>query len=284
MNVVYSIYIDINEKNLDNPGWWENGVQIKTNKSLETKLAFLRNYEKLNQVKKDYAENIGADYILFEKDNQYKDYFKSFKKNYPQISEYDVVNFYKQWLMLKMAEKYDNVCYLDFDVIPNTKEDIFKAHKIDTHFACAENNSLAVWGKIIDSNRYNTCIRNPASKYWNCHAMLFQEGYEPETDVFNTAIMVSSSKIINQLNYFGNFDETLKLMSFVKNDKNSIYPHNIKRVFGYDNETVFAYKRVVNKIEIDYITDDWHWRVDTDIWKEDAKMFHVMNKKFGLFL
>ena len=284
MNVVYSIYIDINEKNLDNPGWWENGVQIKTNKSLETKLAFLRNYEKLNQVKKDYAENIGADYILFENDNQYKDYFKSFKKNYPQISEYDVVNFYKQWLMLKMAEKYDNVCYLDFDVIPNTKEDIFKAHKIDTHFACAENNSLAVWGKIIDSNRYNTCIRNPASKYWNCHAMLFQEGYEPETDVFNTAIMVSSSKIINQLNYFGNFDETLKLMSFVKNDKNSIYPHNIKRVFGYDNETVFAYKRVVNKIEIDYITDDWHWRVDTDIWKEDAKMFHVMNKKFGLFL
>ena len=236
------------------------------------------------EVNKDYAENIGADYILFENDNQYKDYFKSFKKNYPQISEYDVVNFYKQFLMLKMAEKYDNVCYLDFDVIPNTKEDIFKAHKIDTHFACAENNSLAVWGKIIDSNRYNTCIRNPASKYWNCHAMLFQEGYEPETDVFNTAIMVSSSKIINQLNYFGNFDETLKLMSFVKNDKNSIYPHNIKRVFGYDNETVFAYRRVVNEIKIDYITDDWHWRVDSDIWKEDAKMFHVMNKKFGLFL
>ena len=284
MNVIYSIYIDIDEKNLDNPGWWENGVQIKTNKSLETKLAFLRNYEKLNQVKKDYAENIGADYILFENDNQYKDYFKSFKKNYPQISEYDVVNFYKQWLMLKMAEKYDNVCYLDFDVIPNTKEDIFKAHKIDTHFACAENNSLALWGKIIDSNRYNTCIRNPASKYWNCHAMLFQEGYEPETDVFNTAIMVSSSKIINQLNYFGDFDKTLDLMTYVKNDKDSIYPHNIKRVFGYDNETVFAYKRVVNEIEIDYITDDWHWRVDTDIWKEDAKMFHVMNKKFGLFL
>ena len=62
------------------------------------------------------------------------------------------------------------------------------------------------------------------------------------------------------------------------------YQNNLKRVFGYDNETVFAYKRVVNEIEIDYITDDWHWRVDTDIWKEDAKMFHVMNKKFGLFL
>ena len=43
--------------------------------------------------------------------------------------------------MKEMALEYDNVCYLDFDVIPNTKDDIFKAHKIDTHFACAENNS-----------------------------------------------------------------------------------------------------------------------------------------------
>lgn len=284
MNIIYSIYIDIENNNLDNPGWWENGVQIKTNKSLETKLAFKRNYDKLNKVKKDYAKSIGADYILFENDSQYKEYFKSFQKKYSQISEYDVINFYKQWLMKEMALKYDNVCYLDFDVIPNTKDDIFKAHKIDTHFACAENNSLALWGKIVNSNKYNTCIRNPASKYWNCHAMLFEKGLEPETDVFNTAIMIASNKIINQLNYFGDFDKTLDLMTYVKNDKDSIYPHNIKRVFGYDNETVFAYRRVVNEIKIDYITDDWHWRVDSDIWKEDAKMFHVMNKKFGLFL
>ena len=284
MNVIYSIYIDIEDDNLDNPGWWENGVQIKTNKSLETKLAFKRNYDKLNKVKKDYAESIGADYILFENDSQYEEYFKSFQKKYSQISEYDVINFYKQWLMKEMALKYDNVCYLDFDVIPNTKDDIFKAHKIDTHFACAENNDLAYWGKIVSSKRYNTCIRNPASKYWNCHAMLFQEGYEPETDVFNTAIMIASNKIINQLNYFGDFDKALDLMTSVKNDEDSIYPHNIKRVFGYDNETVFAYKRVINNVKIDYITDDWHWRVDKDIWKEDAKMFHVMNKKFGNFL
>ena len=61
MNVVYSIYIDINEKNLDNPGWWENGVQIKTNKSLETKLAFLRNYEKNLSINEGLMNSISLD-------------------------------------------------------------------------------------------------------------------------------------------------------------------------------------------------------------------------------
>lgn len=284
MNIIFSIYVDIAEENLDNPGWWENGIQVQTDKSLETKNALKKYYDKLNKVKKEYAEVIGADYILFEGDNEYKKYFNKFQKDYPQISEYDVINFYKHWQMSKLSKKYNNVCYMDFDVIPNTKEDIFKAHKIDTHFACAENNALAKWGKTVDPKNYSTCIRNPASKYWNCHAMLMEENYEPDTDVFNTAIMVASKKQIQKLNYFGKFNKVLNLMTYLKNDKDSMYPHNIQRIFNYDNETVFAYKRVINNVDIDYIEDDWHWRVDSYMWKEDAKIFHVMNKRFGYFL
>ena len=284
MNVIFSIYVDIADENLDNPGWWENGVQIKTNKSLNTKNALKQFKNELDKSKKEYADSIGADYFLFEGDDQYKNYYEYFLKNYPQISEYDIVNFYKQWMMKELAKKYDNVCYLDFDVIPNTKEDIFKAHKIDTHFACAENNSLAAWGKKVDPKNYNTCIRNPASKFWNCHAMLFEKGYDPNTDVFNTAIMVASKEVIQKMDYFGEFEKVLELMTFLKHDENSMYPHNIKRIFNYDNETVFAYKRVVNDIKIDYLNDDWHWRVESGLWKKDAKMFHVMNKKFEKFL
>ena len=284
MNIIFSIYVDIADDKLDNPGWWEKGVQVQTDKSMQTKNALKQYYDKLNHCKKQYAKAIGADYILFEGDDQYKEYAKTFEEKFPQISEYDVINFYKQWMMKEMAKKYDNICYMDFDVIPNTTEDIFKAHKIDTHFACAESNSLAEWGKKCRPEQYQTCIRNPASKYWNCHAMLFEEGYEPETDVFNTAIMVASKDIINKLDYFGEFEKVLDLMTYLKNDEDSMYPHNIQRVFNYDNETVFAYKRVVNGIEIDYITPDWHWMVDSVIWKKDAKMFHVMNKRFGYFL
>tara|TARA_Y100001963_G_scaffold157862_1_gene255421 strand:- start:6358 stop:7281 length:924 start_codon:yes stop_codon:yes gene_type:complete len=286
-SVVFSIYVDIPVENLDNPGWWENGVQVKTDKSLQTKNSLKAYYDRLNKVKKDYADNIRADYILFEGGKDYDKYCDFFKNNYPQISEYDIINFYKQWKMKDLAEQYDKICYLDFDVIPNTKEDIFKAHKINTHFACAENNHLASEGKrlaINDPDRYQTCIRNPASKYWNCHAMLSEEGYEPDTDVFNTGIMVATREIIKKLDYFGDFEKVLELMTQLKEDENSMYPPTVQRVFNYDNETVFAYKRVINEVDIDYINDDWHWRVDSVIFKKDAKMFHVMNKKFGYFL
>ena len=70
--VVFSVFIDIPEDRLDNPGWWENGEQVITDKSKQTKLALLNNAELVTQRQKQYANDIGADYILFQYDSKYK--------------------------------------------------------------------------------------------------------------------------------------------------------------------------------------------------------------------
>ena len=286
-SVIFSIYIKIPEEDLDNPGWYnEEGKLQDTDKSKQTKDYFAKYYDKLKQRQVDYARTLGVDYILHEYDNDYIKYVSYFKKNYPQISVYDIINFYKQELMKRYAHKYDEVCYLDFDVIPNTDESIFDVVKHD-EFGCAETNREAEWGKTVETKWYNTCIRNPSSKYWNCHAMLNEIGLDPDTDVFNTGIMVAASKMIKRLDYFGEFEEVLDLMSKVKYDKSSMYPHNIQRIFNYDNETVFAFKRVVNNIKIKYLGNDWHHKVQDEKWyvfNENAKMYHVINKRFGKFL
>ena len=286
-SVIFSIYIKIPEEDLDNPGWYnEEGKLQDTDKSKQTKNYFAKYYDKLKQRHIDYARTLGVDYILHEYDNDYIKYVSYFKKNYPQISVYDIINFYKQELMKRYAHKYDEVCYLDFDVIPNTDESIFDVVKHD-EFGCAETNREAEWGKNVETKYYNTCIRNPSSKYWNCHAMLNEIGLDPDTDVFNTGIMVAASKMIKRLDYFGEFEEVLDLMSKVKYDKSSMYPHNIQRIFNYDNETVFAFKRVVNNIKIKYLGNDWHHKVQDEKWyvfNENAKMYHVINKRFGKFL
>jgi len=286
-SVIFSIYIKIPEEDLDNPGWYnEEGKLQDTDKSKQTKNYFAKYYDKLKQRHIDYARTLGVDYILHEYDNDYIKYVSYFKKNYPQISVYDIINFYKQELMKRYAHKYDEVCYLDFDVIPNTDESIFDVVKHD-EFGCAETNREAEWGKTVETKWYNTCIRNPSSKYWNCHAMLNEIGLDPDTDVFNTGIMVAASKMIKRLDYFGEFEEVLDLMSKVKYDKSSMYPHNIQRIFNYDNETVFAFKRVVNNIKIKYLGNDWHHKVQDEKWyvfNENAKMYHVINKRFGKFL
>ena len=284
--VIFSIFITIPDKDLDNPGWYdEQGKLQTTDKSKQSKDYFAKYYDRLKARHIEYAKSLGVDYVLHEYDDEYKDYVSYFENSYPQISVYDIINFYKQELMKRYASKYDEVCYLDFDVIPNTDESIFDVVK-DDEFGCADSNKEAEWGKNVEVKWYNTCIRNPSSKYWNTHAMLNDIGFEPDTDVFNTGIMVASSKMINKLDYFGNFETVLDLMTRVKNDEVSMYPHNIQRSFNYDNETVFAYKRVVNNIKINYLDDDWHHKVQDEklyVFNENAKMYHVINKRFGKF-
>jgi len=281
--IIYSIFINIPDKDLDNPGWYDQqGVLRDVDKSKVTKDNFLKYYDRLKERQIEYANKLGVDYVLHEYDNEYKKYVAYFKKNYPQISVYDIINFYKQELMMRYAETYDEVCYFDFDVVPNTDESIFDIVPKDS-FGCAESNREAEWGKNIEIKWYNTCIRNPSSKYWNCHAMLNEIGLEPDTDVFNTGIMVASSKQIKKLNYFDEFEEVLELMFKVKHDKASMYPKNIQRIFNYDNETVFAFKRVVNDVKIYYFDDDWHHKVQDEdgfIFDKNAKIFHVINKRF----
>lgn len=282
--IVFSIYIDIPEERLDNPGWWENGIQINTDKSKITKLALLNNAERIQESQRKYANAIGADYRLFQYDNYYKSFFDNIKNNYPEISEYDIINFFKHKVLRDMADEYNYACYMDFDVIPNTSDCIFESHNVDNMLAVAEMNRLAIRGKIIKAEDYNACIRNPASKYWNTHALLMEEGYDPENDVFNTGIMAGSSEVIKRLDYFKDFDYIIKLMTQVKHDEFSMYPSNIQRVFNYDNETVFSFWIKSRQIEIQYMDKLWHWIVDETIsdpkhMDPNAKLYHFINKR-----
>lgn len=284
--VIYSIFIDIPNKDLDNPGWYDKaGIKQDTDKSKQTKDYFIKYHDRIKKRHEEYAESIGADYILHGYDEKYEEFVKYFSEKYPMISVYDIINFYKQELMIRHAQQYDEVCYIDFDVIPNTDESIFDVVPKDS-FGCATSNKEAEWGKNVEVKWYNTCIRNPSSKYWNCHAMLTEEGYEPDTDVFNTGIMVASSDMIKKFDYFGDFERVLELMTELKYDEYSMYPSNIQRIFNYDNETVFAYKRIINDVKIHYFSEEWHHKVHDESWftfLKTAKMFHVINKRFEKF-
>ena len=279
MNIIFSIFIDIPEDKLDNPGWYENGVQVKTDKSLNTKNALYNNRVELERRQREYAESLNVEYRLLSNDKEYKDFCK-YMKDYPMISEYDIINFYKHWAMKNFAENYDQVCYLDFDVVPNTDENVFNT--IKSGFGVADSNDLAAWGKNISATKYNTCIRNPSSKYWNTYAMLLEDGLEPENDVFNTGIMVAGYNIIQELGYFHEFEKTLDLMTYLKEEEDSIHPPNIQRVFNYDNETVFSYLVKKREIDIDWLSKEWHYIVDQpkkEMVDTRAKLYHVINKK-----
>ena len=102
--VIYSFYVDI-----------QNPVS-----HFENKDKFNNNLNWLLDKQKKYAELCEADYLHFVYDDKYIEFSKQFG---PEVSEYNIINFYKMHLLYQL--NYDEILYLDIDVIPVTKYNFF---------------------------------------------------------------------------------------------------------------------------------------------------------------
>ena len=243
--IVYSLYIDIPKKDLDNqnPYFWDN-----ISKSERTKISLKQNYKKLLDVKIQYCKSIGVDFRMFEYDKHYINYEKIFKDRYPQISTYNIINFYKIHLMYELAKKYDEILYLDFDVVPCTNQSFFDAWDFSKGICLYENN------KDVNKHKHSIdmithSVRSPTAKFYNAQAMLHYQGHSGVNDVINTGIVGVSRKHLTQLDYFKDFDNTLNFMKQLTEEfDDTIYPPNIIKMFGYDNETVMSYRIRTNDV------------------------------------
>jgi hypothetical protein len=177
-----------------------------------------------------------------------------------------------------LSKKYDEILYLDFDVIPFTNESFFNAWDLSKGICVYSNND-----HVIKNIRVNHSIRSPSAKYFNCHAMLLEHGLNPKNDVINTGIIGARKEDIQKLDFFGKFKDTIDLMTELRNDTSGLYPQNIIDMFRYDNETIFSFKREVNNIEIQWLDDKWHYFLDKQKFiPKDTKLVHCICKDFDL--
>ena len=59
---------------------------------------------------------------MFEYDKRYQTFEKNLRKDFPELTGYEIVNFYKIHLLYELAKEYDEILYLDFDAVPLTKD------------------------------------------------------------------------------------------------------------------------------------------------------------------
>lgn len=275
--VIYSLYIDIPKEELDYQDPYYGDDIPKTER---TKLEFQKYYDKLLACKQKYADDIGVSFLMYEYDDDFKLYKKWFNHYYPQITEYNIVNFYKLQIMHELCRHYDEVLYLDFDVVPVTKENFFEEHDLSKGIAIKDNNNLAkktlreLRGRPVES------IRSPTAKYWNCLALLESNGYNTDNDVFNTGIVGISAQHMKQLAYFDNIENMIKQMDDLKNDE--MYPDEIREMFGWDNETIWSYLVKTRELPVQWL--HWQWHLFYDRYKvvpKRSRFVHVINKKFA---
>ena len=275
--VIYSLYIDIPKEELDYQDPYYGDDMPKTER---TKLEFQKYYDKLLACKQKYADDIGVPFLMYEYDDDFKLYKKWFNHYYPQITEYNIVNFYKLQIMHELCRHYDEVLYLDFDVVPVTKENFFEEHDLSKGIAIKDNNNLAKKTLRELRNRPVESIRSPTAKYWNCLALLESNGYNTDNDVFNTGIVGISAQHMKQLAYFDNIENMIKQMDDLKNDE--MYPEEIREMFGWDNETIWSYLVKTRELPVQWL--HWQWHLFYDRYKvvpKRSRFVHVINKKFA---
>ena len=273
--VIYSLYVDVPAEE----HYGKSKIKYDTvDKASRTVNAFKKHYKKLIDVKRHYANAIGATFIMYEYDIKYKTFAKNFLKNFPEFTGYEVINFYKIHLLNELAKEYDEILYLDFDAIPLTNESFFESWDLSKGMCVLNQN----WHIKKDFN-ISQSIRSPTAKYFNCHAMLLEEGLNPDNDVINTGIICARKEDIIKLDFFGKFKDTIDLMTKLRKDDSGLYPQNIIDMFRYDNETIFSFKTKVNQVNIQWLDNKWHYFLDTQKFiPEDTKIVHAISKDFDL--
>ena len=283
--VIYSLYIDIPEDELD----WQKPYYGETEpKTIKTKRVLKEYYSWLRSMHEQYAENIGVEYKLFEYDKKYEQYKNWFKSKYPEITSYNIVNFYKIHLMYELANQYDELLYLDFDAIPLANKNFFdewdlsKGVAILTNRTHVDTSLHAIKQMYKDSTKgYTHSIRSPTAKYWNCRAMLIENNHSGQNEVYNTGIIGINKHHLDQLDYWNDFKDTIEMMTDLRKDKNSMWPDHIQSLFGFDNETIWSYKMRLNNVSKQWLSDDWHHFMDK--WNYvpvNTNIVHVINKNF----
>lgn len=271
--LIYSMYIHIPANVIED----EHADCTMTREKTQLTTDSMRdNFDWLHSSQKEYAKLCNADYKLYEYDDDYIKFKNLYFSERPYITTYNILNFYKIWLMYQNMH-YDEILYLDFDVIPITHQNIFEELDFKSGILCRVNHE----GKVTSYDVDPRIVRSPRAKWWNTRELLLDKEFDGENDVYNTGIIGASKDQLHKLAYFENFDDKLDMMHDKVEDMS--YPDSIRSMFGYDNETLFSYLMQLNNVQLNELSKEWHFIMNHEysFISRASKMVHVINKDFN---
>ena len=113
--IIFTIFDDI-KKELSGPTELE--AKQVFNMDQAASLLVEEYFDKLVENKKDYSKKIGVDFKFFH--NEMKNFFDL------NETDFTLVNLYKHHLFSELSKEYDEVMYVDMDVVFNTDLNVFE--------------------------------------------------------------------------------------------------------------------------------------------------------------
>lgn len=259
-NIIYSIYIEIEEKDYDtNVGSYYYDEKSGISKSKRSHQEYEKYKKELTLSKEIYSDLNNCEFILFGNDKDFKNFEKKMKKIHPALTKYEIINFYKFDRAEYLSKKYDKILFIDFDVIPNNFDNFFDFYD-PTTIAVQDSPIRVDINKDVLTGRWILDSRAPEAKRYNCNLLLDYYGYQQKDNrAWNTAIMGFSDETLSKLSYFEQIENVLYAMGEIKNQPRE---DSLKRLLGYDNETVFGFRVMINNVDYKILPIKWHYIVD----------------------
>ena len=282
-NLIFSIFSSINDNSTRSNSFFKEGDSLsKAQYSLQQ---FSTHKDRLIESKQKYAEHCNADFVLVENVDQHF-----------YVDQFDSINFYKHQLIEKYCEQYDNILYLDFDVIPTTKLSFFETfdmHTVNVH--AIDCNKQNTWSRAAKKASKRETYQHLFDEHFDRYhmyckakcklAMLHMEDINSnDHHVANTGIIGGSSQALSQIQMVNRMDECMNTLHTAVEE--NMFGKEITQYFFANNETFYSY--ILDKYQIKWnnITPDWHtmlfdqqdYQLKHDLY--NAKLVHVINKNF----
>lgn len=247
--IVYSIYT--------------NEVDEHTSTNDFKKSQFKKYKEKIIKSQKDYANLCNSDYKLFN----------------TKITNYDSIQFEKIFLLEKLSKEYDEILYLDFDVIPHTNKIIF--NEFDLNTICGYFIKRII--NIRDlPKKYEYSPLNVFTKICCKRAMLLIDDIDSDDSLLNTGILLANKNSIKNLKFKERFENANEAYKEAFND--NLYSEDISKCWKPNNEVYMSY--LIERYNIPYtdIGIQWNFMLNEECPSPTAgaHMLHHVNKEFEI--
>ena len=213
---------------------------------------------------KAYAKLCNADYELFT----------------DVESNYDIIQFQKISRMQKLAHQYDEVLYLDFDVITNTDISFFDHFDLNTicAYALEKKHTLQDLRYFTDNDSWNAM--DMYSKSCNKNAMLLLENINGSDLIINTGVLGVNKRSSDMID----FSTCSKIFFDAKED--TIFPYEMYKCWKPNNEVYLSY--IIERYDLPYTNIGLQWNFILDDTHREysaaAHFYHCVNKDFNLVL
>ena len=223
-------------------------------------------FSEISHMQKQYADFCNADYLICN-GADFKDFEIKYHKMYPIASPYDVAQYFKIHMCEHLSAHYDEILYLDFDVlIGKVKQNFFTSWNLEN-------------GIVIKDQRFNVSNFQYKSssqtssreiKAYLAHEVLQRMGelsYDPKhVPHMNTGLIGCTEKSIKSVNFFEYLPSLHRHLSDMWKNKEQ----NWEQVRN-SNEIVFTIAYLLEQFNLQSIVGDYN------IWHKKANGVDDMN-------